>query len=170
MIRLILISVLSVFAAIALILPVSVSGGFGMSVLRLSLGGACLVLPQAIWLWVADSIASKASQRPPSNLVRVLVVFFVLAIALTYGAMLSASPSSNEALILSLGNILFPAGFVALFAAIIMVSRRVIDAEDNPQIARGSRIFVLCLGFFYAIIGMFFIAPRLKRLQAKSAA
>ncbi|WP_189581554.1 hypothetical protein [Litorimonas cladophorae] len=61
-----------------------------------------------------------------------------------------------------------PTMFVSLIAAIVMVSRRVVDSEDSPQLARGSRIFVLCLGFFYIAIGMFFIAPRLKRLRAKT--
>ncbi|MEP3653521.1 MAG: hypothetical protein ABJO36_01380 [Litorimonas sp.] len=166
--RFILISLLSVVAAFALILPVSVSGGAGASVLRISLGGACLILPQAIWLWAADYTASKASQRPPSNFIRGLVIFFVFAFALTYGVLLASPLPGNNSIIMYLGNILFPAAFVALFTSIILVSRRVIDAEDNPQVARGSRIFVLCLCFFYAIIGMFFLAPRLKKLKAKA--
>ena len=167
MTRFILISLLSVALSLVLILPVSLSPGSNVSVLRICLGGAFIVLPQAIWLWVADYVASKASQRPPSNLIRGLVIFFVFAFALTYGVLLASPLPGNNSIVMYLGSILFPAAFVALFASIILVSRRVIDAEDNPQVARGSQIFVLCLCFFYAIIGMFFLAPRLKKLKAK---
>lgn len=168
--RYIFLSLLSVAAATALILPISISPGSNVSVLRICLGGAFIALPQAIWLWAGNDVASKTLKKAPSNLVRALAVFFVFAIALGYGSILSASPSSNETLILIFATVLYPAGFVALFASIIMVSRRIIDAEDDPHVARGSRIFVLCLGFFYVIIGMFFIGPRLKRLRAKASA
>lgn len=61
-----------------------------------------------------------------------------------------------------------PTMFVSLITAIVLVSRRIVDAEVNLHFSRGSRIFVLCLGFFYIAIGMFFIAPRLERLRAKT--
>jgi cell division protein FtsW (lipid II flippase) len=144
-----------------------VSGTPNISVWVACIGGVLLILPQAIWLLAADKIASRALDTSSSALVTGLVTFFVLALGLSYGVLLSMPIPGYEDRIFLLANILFPASFVALFASIIMVSRRVINAEDNPNVARGSRIFVLCIAFFYVIIGMFFIAPRLKRLRAK---
>lgn len=60
--------------------------------------------------------------------------------------------------------------FAAFFTSIILVSRRIIDTQDSPKIGRGSRIFVLCICFFYIAIGMFFIAPKLKNLKIKLSA
>lgn len=167
--RLLLLSLFCVFASIALMLPMSVSGAPNVSVWVACIGGVFLILPQAIWLLAADKIASRALQKSPSALVAGLVTFFVLALGLSYGILLSMPFPGDEDGVFLLANILFPASFVALFVSIIMVSRRVIDAEDSPHVGRGSRIFVLCIAFFYVIIGMFFIAPRLKRLQAKSS-
>jgi len=99
--------------------------------------------------------------------VKVLVIFFIFSFAVTYVSLGTLTPSRGDEVFLTALYILFPAAFAALIASIIIVSRRVIDSEDNPQVARSSRIFMLCIGFFYAIIGMFFISPRLKRLMAK---
>jgi hydrogenase-4 membrane subunit HyfE len=166
--QLIFISWLCILAGIVLVLFISAGVARSPTVgLLYGLGQALLMAPNAIWIVAANRISSAAVSQRPSTLISVLAITFILGVLISFGLLGSATPENGRVLEWAL-TLVFPTAMISLITAVILVSRRVVDSEDSPELARGSRIFVLCLGFFYIAIGMFFIAPRLKRLEVKT--
>ena len=172
MIRLIIISWICIFLGIGLSLPLSL-GLPDSSVVSFALGNTLLMLPNVLWLVVSNKLASSALNRRPSLFVNLSAIFIVFSVFSTFASIANlefvthkySSIGNSRTPIEGIVTFLFPAMFVALIGSIIVVSRRVVDTQESPNVGRGSRIFVLCIYYFYIVIGMFFIAPKLKELK-----
>lgn len=176
MIRLIVLSWISIIFGSALIISTG-AGLTNSSMLLYALGNTLLILPNVIWILASNKLASAALNKPPSLLVTASSIIAALAVFLSFGLLSSVvflpdgtSTSSflSNAALESMAMVSFLTIFVALITSIILVSRRIIDTQDSPEAGRGSRVFVLCICFFYIAIGMFFIAPKLKKLKTKT--
>lgn len=137
------------------------------------LGNALLFMPNVIWILASNKIASAALKIPPSKFINALSIISLISAFMVFGLISSIQFQPNGTSVGLLPNpaldgvttILFLTFFVPLITSLIMVSRRIIDTQESPNAGRGSRIFVLCICFFYIAIGMFFIAPKLKKLK-----
>ena len=140
-------------------------------------GNTLLILPNVIWVYVANKISSAALEKPPSRLINAAVVLVPIAVFVSFALISSAMlfpdslflDSINVKLLDGIVSAAMIAMFVALITSIILVSRRIVDTQESPNAGRKSRIFVLCIGFFYIAIGMFFIAPKLKKIRSETA-
>lgn len=168
--RLILISWTCIFIGCAMIILPFWGKASHLTVLVYSaLGNLLLLAPYPIWILVSNRITAASLKISPSRIVAGLVAVCIVAFALTFGAVslsgiMIDKPFAyhlNEAIL----GLCFLTGFASLIAASIIVSGQIVDAQEHPGVARGSRVFGLTICFFYVIIGMFFIASKLKEIE-----
>lgn len=173
--RLILLSWGCILVGVTLVI-LSIQRQENFSMLFYALGNALLIAPNFIWIMASNKFASAALNKKPSLIVTVLSIIAPIAAFVSFGLISSIMflPDGTSTGLFSspvlegLMTVSFLTIFVALITSSILVSRRVIDTQDSPKAGRGSRIFVLCICFFYIVIGMFFIAPKLKKLKSRA--
>lgn len=156
------------------ILPILGQENFAMLVY--ALGNVLIILPNFIWIMASNKLASAALNKRPSLIVTLLSIIAPIAAFVSFGLLSSimllpdgaSTGLFSSSVLEGLMTVSFLTIFVALITSSILVSGRIIDTEDSPKAGRVSRIFVLCICFFYILIGMFFIAPKLKKLKNRA--
>jgi hypothetical protein len=147
-----------------------------LKMVQYAVGNTLVIVPNAIWIYTSNKLASAALGRPSSSIITGFAISSILACFLLF-LLLPTQIIVPEGMALNLpSNHLMEVVFVALplimfaslITAIVLVSRRLSDTQESPEAGRGSRIFVSCICFFYIAIGMFFIAPKLKKIKANS--
>lgn len=174
MLRLIILSWVCFIAGLALTMALLMEGSMRATGTAFAVGTVLTYLPYVLWMLTAERISGQALNRPPDTLIQGLAISSMCLLCIGYFALIHSDVGPVEvgatsvSMAAQLSIAAFPLGFALLFAAIILTSRRMVDASDSPLVARGSRIFLLCICFFYVAIGMFFIAPQLKAIKART--
>ena len=167
MTRYIIISWLCVVIGFATIVPLSSFKASPSLVILFAIGNLFMVLPNVIWIFVSNKVSARSLGKAPSKAITMLAIMCFVSFALTFiglSVMMGTSPAPSSSGIWELFlGLSFVAAFVSLIAGSIKVSAQIVDAQEHPKAGRGSRIFVLTLCFFYILIGMFFIATKLKQ-------
>lgn len=154
--RHIIISWVSVLFGFVLQIAGEVGKSDGTSILS-GLGTMLIILPNVIWILTANKLASASIKKSPSLFILGLTITAALA-ALLGGSFDDLTPISDVALLTV---------FISLIASSIMVSHRIVDAEDSPRTDRKGRVFLSSISFLYILIGMFFVAPTLRKMKIK---
>lgn|GEM_PF-2386167 len=136
-------------------------------------GNLFLFAPYPWWIYLSNRIVSKARGIEPPSRINYLALYTLVAFWAGFGGaggfLLNSNIQESHPIAEGIFMLSLISGFGALIIGAILVSGRVIDAENSPEAGRKSRIFVLVLGYLYIPIGMFFIAKRLERIAQANA-